>query len=58
MRLCNRGRYRAAGDVVMLMVAKYIVPETSIWYTVVRGLCHTKRVRKVIDKCWDDIWRR
>ncbi|XP_062232961.1 pentatricopeptide repeat-containing protein At4g20090-like [Phragmites australis] len=57
MRLCNRERYRAAGDVVMLMLAKYIVPEVSIWFTVVRGVCHSKRVRKVFDKCWDEIWR-
>ncbi|KAL6909753.1 hypothetical protein ACP4OV_001412 [Aristida adscensionis] len=57
MRLCNRERYRAAGDVIILMLAKYIVPEASIWYTIVRGVCHTKRVWKVVDKCWDEIWR-
>ncbi|KAL6604864.1 hypothetical protein ACP70R_042808 [Stipagrostis hirtigluma subsp. patula] len=57
MRLCNRERYRAAGDIVIVMMAKYIVPEASIWYTVVRGVCHNRKVWKVIDKCWDDIWR-
>ncbi|XP_066380120.1 pentatricopeptide repeat-containing protein At4g20090-like [Miscanthus floridulus] len=57
MRLCYRDRYRAAGDVVMVMLAKYIVPEAVIWYTVVRGVCQTKRVQKVVDNCWDEIWR-
>jgi hypothetical protein len=31
VRLCCRDRYRAAGDVVMAMLAKYIVPEAAIW---------------------------
>ncbi|RLN13389.1 hypothetical protein C2845_PM09G10140 [Panicum miliaceum] len=57
MRLCNRERYRAAGDVLMVMLAKYIVPEAAIWYTIVRGICQSKRVRKVVDNCWDEIWR-
>uniref|UniRef100_A0A0Q3VA11 Pentacotripeptide-repeat region of PRORP domain-containing protein n=1 Tax=Setaria italica TaxID=4555 RepID=A0A0Q3VA11_SETIT len=57
MRLCNRERYRAAGDVLMVMLAKYIVPEAAIWHTFVRGVCQTKRVRKVVDNCWDEIWK-
>ncbi|KAF8779253.1 hypothetical protein HU200_002933 [Digitaria exilis] len=57
MRLCNRERYKAAGDVLMVMLAKYIVPEPAIWYLIVRGVCQTKRVRKVVDNCWDEIWR-
>jgi pentatricopeptide repeat protein len=56
MRLCNRERYKAAGDAVMVMLTKYIVPEATIWFTVVRGVCQPKRVRKVIDECWDEIW--
>ncbi|CAL5052712.1 unnamed protein product [Urochloa decumbens] len=57
VRLCNRERYWAAGDVLMVMLAKYIVPEAALWYTIVRGVCQTMRVRKVVDNCWDDIWR-
>jgi len=57
MRLCNRERYKAAGDVLMVMLAKYIVPEVAIWYTIVRGVCQSKRVWKVVDNCWDEIWR-
>jgi len=40
-----------------VMLAKYIVPEAAIWYTIVRGVCQSKRVRKVVDNCWDEIWR-
>jgi pentatricopeptide repeat protein len=57
IRLCNRESYKAAGDVLMVMLAKYIVPEAAIWFTVVRGVCQLKRVRKVIDGCYDEIWR-
>ncbi|KAK3132327.1 hypothetical protein QOZ80_6AG0519550 [Eleusine coracana subsp. coracana] len=57
MRLCTRERYKAAGDVVMVMLAKYIAPEATIWFTVARGVCQPTRVREVIDKCWDEIWR-
>ncbi|KAI4975325.1 hypothetical protein ZWY2020_048932 [Hordeum vulgare] len=57
LRLCNRKRNKAAAEVVMVMLAKYIVPEAAILEMVVRGVCRQKRVWRVIDKCWDEIWR-
>ncbi|XP_048544810.1 pentatricopeptide repeat-containing protein At4g20090-like [Triticum urartu] len=57
LRLCNRKRNKAAAEVVMVMLAKYIVPEAAILEMVVRGVCRRKRVWRVIDKCWDEIWR-
>ncbi|KAL5199903.1 hypothetical protein ABZP36_021106 [Zizania latifolia] len=56
VRLCKRGRNRAAGEVLMVMLAKYIVPEATIWEMVVRDVCRKKKVWRVIDKCWDEIW--
>ncbi|XP_014753972.1 pentatricopeptide repeat-containing protein At4g20090, partial [Brachypodium distachyon] len=57
VRLCNRKRNKAAGEVLMVMLAKYIVPEAAVLEMVVRGVCRRKRVWRVIDKCWDEIWR-
>ncbi|XP_006656112.2 pentatricopeptide repeat-containing protein At4g20090-like [Oryza brachyantha] len=58
VRLCNRGRNMAAGEVLLVMLTKYIVPEAPLWEMVVRDVCRTKRVWRVIDKCWDEIWGR
>jgi hypothetical protein len=57
VRLCNRKRNKAAGEVVMVMLAKYIVPEAATLDMVLRGVCRRKRVSRVIDKCWDEIWK-
>uniref|UniRef100_A0A0E0LB69 Pentacotripeptide-repeat region of PRORP domain-containing protein n=1 Tax=Oryza punctata TaxID=4537 RepID=A0A0E0LB69_ORYPU len=43
VRLCNRRRNMAAGEVLMVMLAKYIVPEAPIWEMVVRDVCRRKR---------------
>ncbi|KAF0897777.1 hypothetical protein E2562_000488 [Oryza meyeriana var. granulata] len=43
VRLCNSGRNMAAGEVLMVMQAKYIVPEPPIWEMVVIDICRRKR---------------
>lgn len=46
----------ASGEVLGVMLEKFIVPSRPIWDMVVKGVFNRRRVWRAIDNCWWAIW--